>query len=142
MLATGCYAQASITDVLSMLDAMRAAQSPGATITAAQGDGTVITLTKQSGPTPHLQIRVTPGDGKSQMNQINWVVGTTLQTMTVGYGDALCLLAINPTAAAAVVGSLGNIPANTLAYFCTTNIDSSGVPTGQTAVVSGSIAWP
>jgi len=142
ILTVSSYAQASITDILSVIDATRATQNVVLTVTASQGDGTVCTITKYAGATPHIGLRCIPGDGKSQLSQANLSLGTTLQTMFWGYGDVACLLVVNPTAAAITVGSLGSVPATSLAWSCSTNVDVAGVPASQTAIVSGSVAWP
>jgi hypothetical protein len=140
--AASSYAQASITDVLSMIDALRANQSTALTITASQGDGTTCIITKFAGTSPHISLKCIPGDGKSQLSQANLSLGTAVQTMFWGYGDVACLLAINPTAAAVVVGTLGSVPASAIAWSCSTNVDVAGVPVSQTAIISGSVVWP
>jgi hypothetical protein len=142
LLAASSYAQSSITDILSMFDATKATQNIALTITASQGDGTKCTITKFAGAKPYMGLKCVPGDGISQLSQENLTLGTTLQTIVWGYGDVLCLLAVNPTAAAITVGSLGSVPAVSLAWSCSTNIDTAGVPTGQTAIVAGTVAWP
>jgi hypothetical protein len=142
MLAASSYAQSGITDILSMIDATKAAQSIALTITASQGDNTKCTITKFAGSKPYVGLKCIPGDGISQLSQANMTLGTTVQTLFWGYGDVACLLALNPTAAAVTIGSLGSVSAVSLAWSCSTNIDTAGVPTGQTAIVAGSVAWP
>jgi hypothetical protein len=142
MLAASAYAQSTIIDILSTINAAKAQQSVVLTIAATQGDGTKCTITKFAGIKPYIGLACFPGDGASQLSQANLTLGPALQTMFWGYGDVGCLLAINPTAAPVTVGSLGSVAAVSLAWSCSTNISTAGVPTGQTAIVAGSVAWP
>jgi hypothetical protein len=144
-LALGCASIAkpqSIVDVQAMLDAAKSAQSVLVTITASQGDLTSCKIVKYSGPAPHIGLSCTPGDGKSVLSQANLTLGTTLQTLPFGYGDVLCLVVANPTAAAVTVGSIGSVPASGLAWQCATNISAGGIVTGQGPLVSGTASWP
>ena len=132
----------SIADVLSLIDSAKTTQTLVLTVTASQGDGTVCTLTKFAGAKPYVGLKCVPGDKVSQITQSNLVLETTVQTLPWGYGDVLCLLAANPTAAAVTLGSLGSIPAASLAWQCSTNIETGGIVTGQTVPVAGTVSWP
>lgn len=112
------------------------------TVTASQGDGSSIVLTKSPGNNIDFTARLTnAGTSTATMQPIR---GTS--TAPISYlldaGDALCLLVVNGTSAAVAMGSVGNVAANSLAWSCSTNIRNTGQVTGQTALVSGSVSWP
>jgi hypothetical protein len=133
----------TMTDVQSMLNAVKSTTTVLATITAQFGDGTVCTITKFAGSVPHVGLKCVPGDAKSLLTQANLTLGSTLQTLPFGYGDVLCLVAVNPTGTAITLGSMGTVPAVGMAWQCSSNIESAttGV-TGQTSLVSGTATWP
>lgn len=111
------------------------------TITASQGDGTSLIFTKRASITINFGYQVKNAAGQV-LDGGSVDVAPTGQSMVITYGDVTCLVYVNPGTAAVTVGSLGSVPASSLAYACSTNIRSSGAVTGQTAIVSGTIAWP
>lgn len=142
LIASASYAQTTVSDVLYLVDSARTPQSQAVTITASQGDGTKATITKFGGSKISFGLKITAGDGVTQVTQQNIAGSAAPQSMVWGYGDVLCLLAWNPTTAAVTMGSIGSVGANSLAWACSTNVSTAGVVSGQTAPVTGSVAWP
>jgi hypothetical protein len=132
------------TDVLSLANVVTGSQVLAFSLTASQGDGTACAVAKITGAALTAILRCTPGDGRASMSAEVLKAGTAtaVQSFTLAYGDTFCLLVMNPTAAAVTMGSLGSIPAVGLGWSCTTNIRTAGLITGNTAPVTGSIAWP
>lgn len=122
-------------------------QTPGATITASQGDGTACTITKLAGSAIIFIQACTNAVATASLPPIVRASGTTAATTEIlSAGDVMCMLLINPTTAAITMGTLGPAPANGIAWTCTTNIRSSQASgssvTGQTTPVTGSLTWP
>jgi hypothetical protein len=109
------------------------------TVTAAQGDGTICTLTKMSGGSINAGLKCVSADGKSSLaSTILQSKGSKFFALEWGMGDIMCLIGVNPTSSAAVMGSLASVPANTVTWSCTTNITGGG----NTAPTAGSVSWP
>jgi len=131
----GCAQDA--TTLLGLLNLIRHPPTQFLTLTAAQGDGSTITLSKYAGPTISVSLSAT---GQSE---------TTITTAAMGngyvisVGDAMCLLLANTTTAAIPAAqSWPVIPVNSVAWQCSTNIRTSGQVTGQTPLVTGVMSWP
>ncbi len=130
-------------DVIDIEFRAAAVSSIAISITAVQGDGVSCFLTKAAGGKITLSTSCSSADGKTTYNAgVIRSNGTTTSIVALGFGDVLCLLGVNPTASASAMGSLGNVPANGVAWSCSTNIRTAGTITGQSAPVAGSVVWP
>lgn len=132
-------------DANAIQNAVQRALTPNSaivTVTASQGDGSSIVLAKSPGGS--IDFTATLTNAQAGTSRVQPIRGNT--TAPVNYllvaGDALCLLVANGTTAAVSMGSLGSVPANSLAWSCSTNIRTNGQVTGQTAIVNGSVSWP
>lgn len=116
--------------------------TPVATIQATLGDGTLCTISQGSGSIIIAEFGCVSGDGQTQLSPVLLIAGGKVQGIFQGFDDVLCLLGTNPTMGAVAIGSLGSVPAMTLAWSCSTNIRMLGAVSGQTTPVAGSAAWP
>ena len=125
------------TTLLNLLNLINHPPTTFLALTASQGDGSTITLSKIPGPTIQVSV-VASGMSDSVL---------TGQAMTNGYvlaaGDAACILRANTgTAAMVAAGAWPPIPVSGIAWQCSTQIRTSGSVSGQTPIVTGSISWP
>ena len=143
-LCVAAAAAQTVSDVQNEASLARTNNTVALTVTATQGDGSACKVVKQAGASIVATLSCTSGDGKTVINSGTLRAGasSTPQVSMLMLGDVLCLLAINPTPAAVTLGSLGTVPINGLAWSCSTNIETAGVVTGQTAPVNGSVVWP
>ena len=135
--------QTTVKDVMNTSAAAYTNSTVAVSVTATQGDGTACALHKVTNGQIFLSMSCTSADGKTTVSGAAFRSNSTaVQTFPWGLGDVLCLVAANPTATAATVGSLGAVPANAVAWSCSTNIRTGGAITGQTTPTSGSVTWP
>lgn len=128
-----------VTDVAARIIEARTPIAIVATVTATSGDGTVCRIVKIAGQKINARLFCTSRDGRSITGSAPLTsTSDATQVNVFGAGDVLCLIAVNPTANAAPMGSLGSVPANGLAWSCTTNTSAGQ----QTPPVNGSVAWP
>jgi hypothetical protein len=131
-----CMAQ-DATTMLGLLNLIRHPPTQFLTLTASQGDGSTITLSKFAGPTVSVSMVAT---GMSETTISGAAMGNGY---VISVGDAMCLLLSNTTAAAIPAqGSWPAIPVSSVAWQCSTNIRTSGQVTGQTPLVVGVVSWP
>lgn len=132
-----------VNDVQNAKQAAFSTSTIALTVTASQGDGTVCTLNKVANGQIYAILACSSSDGKTALTSTNLRSNSTsTYGFTWGLGDVLCLIGVNPTATASTMGSLGPVPANGIAWSCSTNIRVGGAVTGQTAPTSGSVTWP
>jgi hypothetical protein len=132
-----------IRDVLNIQSLAATTNTLAVSVTATQGDGTVCKLTKVSVASIALLISCASSDGKITLGTATVrATGTSTPILPVGQGDVVCLVVVNPTTAAVPFGSLGSVPANSVAWTCSTNIRTAGAISGQTVPVNGSVSWP
>ena len=126
----GLSAQSVIT-VQSVANAAAAVTTLEATLNGV--DGSVCKLAKIASTTVYLYISCTNAK-VTQTTVLQVPSATTTFAYPLGFGAVLCLLGVNPTAAAVPMGSIGSAPASGIAWSCT-------VGDGQT-LSSGSATWP
>jgi hypothetical protein len=101
-------------------------------LTFTGSDGTVCTLQKVAGAVITARLNCT--DGSTAIYTTITGTGTAPAGGTVGLGQVIALIGINPTAAPVTMGALGAVPANGIAWSFATG---SGNP-----VSSGAVGWP
>ncbi len=143
LVAISALAAQDVRDIMNAKLSANTASTTAVTVTATQGDGASCRIAKVSSGVITAQISCVAADGKTSMNStVLRSNGTVATPLMVDFGDVAGLVAVNPTTTAAVMGSLGSVPANGIAWQFTTNIRTAGSVTGQTALVSGSVTWP
>ena len=134
----------SIVDLLSLQKIVTTSGSTTLTVTAAQGDGSSCSFSKNNGGSITGVFACSSADGKTTIKTATLRSNaSSTNVFPIGLGDVLCLIGVNPTGSASVMGSLGSIPANSIMWNCSTNVrDTQGNITGQTAIVAGTTSWP
>ena len=140
MFTVAALSAQDVTDVASILLLARTTTTTVLTITASQGDGSTCTMSKVTGNSINVMLACNTSDSKTQVTSVQVrSSSTTAQWMPFGFGSVLCILGLNPTTGPVSAGTFVSIPANSLAWRCTTNISATGM---QTTPVSGSVSWP
>lgn len=115
-------------------------------VTATQGDQAQCTITKDLQTYISAYAVCVTLDRSGYLN-IHYRVGLTVQAtqpipQELDFGDINCLMAISQATTPVMVGSVGPVPPNGLAYTCSTMIRTNGVITGQLPGPAGSVMWP
>jgi hypothetical protein len=140
LLSLGCLSAQSVTDVMNAVKLASASSSTLLTLTASQGDGGTLKITKNNGAAISATVSWSSADGKiAEQSAVLKASGTATLAKFLSFGDVACLLGVNPTVAAVTIGSVGSVPTNGIGWSCSTNITSTGM---QTTPVSGTAVWP
>jgi hypothetical protein len=104
-------------------------------VTLTSVDGTVCQLVKLASPTIYASYQCQSADKKTS---VNWApvksASAAASFLTFGLGpNTLCVVALNPTASAVTMGSLGSVPASGISWSCAKD---------QSTIVAGTAVWP
>lgn len=145
VLASGWLSAQDITSVLAAINLIRNPPAIVLTITASQGDGSVLTVSKVPGSVINLMFTETSAAGASKNENFVPVQGAAAAVVPkiIFQGDVACFFIANATATALPVqGSFPAIPVQAVGYQCSTAIRTLGSISGYTAVQSGIISFP
>jgi hypothetical protein len=121
----------SILDLLNLQHVITSNWTLEQTITGT--DGNVCSIIKVPNATIYAWFSCVNSTNLLKSAQIV-ATGTAIQNNSFIVGQVACLIAANPTAAAATEGSLGSVPASGIAWNCA---DGDG-----STIVKGTATWP